>query len=208
MWMQPTVTTSASNWLVALLAWFQCHVHGMFNRNRCFRQIITSICLCSWFTQFHTAKLYAKKWPNILCHIKCIGANYHLTNKTYQVYLGVWQERDVAVKLSKQRPTSYRAERQFHAKVAQLYGISHPNIVKFYGACFWKVLSFLTNHQKNRWPQSEYLYCIWSHRGNNCWLWIKCCRIGWSETTFYFEIRFWIKKFTEVKVLQTPSVIL
>lgn len=57
-----------------------------------------------------------------------------------QVYLGVWQEHEVAIKLAKQKPITLKQERRFQAQVARAHALSHPNLVQFMGACCWKVL--------------------------------------------------------------------
>ena len=56
-----------------------------------------------------------------------------------QVYLGVWHEQEVSVKLARQKPISLKAERQFQQHVAKLHALDHPNVVGFMGACCWKV---------------------------------------------------------------------
>ena len=56
-----------------------------------------------------------------------------------QVYLGVWKDQEVAVKLARQAPISLKNERQFQSNIAKLHSLNHPNIVPFLGACCWKV---------------------------------------------------------------------
>lgn len=56
-----------------------------------------------------------------------------------QVYLGVWKDQEVAVKLARQAPISLKNERQFQANIAMLHSLNHPNVVTFLGACCWKV---------------------------------------------------------------------
>lgn len=54
--------------------------------------------------------------------------------------MGVWKEQEVAVKLARQKPISLKQERNFQQQAARLFRLDHPNIVRFLGACCWKVL--------------------------------------------------------------------
>ena len=69
------------------------------------------------------------KSKNLLLRERCLT----------QVYLGVWHEQEVSVKLARQKPISLKAERQFQQHVAKLHALQHPNVVGFMGACCWKV---------------------------------------------------------------------
>lgn len=56
-----------------------------------------------------------------------------------QVYKGAFQGEPVAVKVCKQQHVTVKAMKSFQKEVAILYGCDHPNVVKFKGACSWKV---------------------------------------------------------------------
>lgn len=56
-----------------------------------------------------------------------------------QVYLGLWKDQEVAVKLARQKPISLKQEHAFQGHVAMLHALSHPNLVQLLGACCWKV---------------------------------------------------------------------
>ena len=64
--------------------------------------------------------------------------------QNWQVYMGVWKDQEVAVKLARQKPISLKQERHFQQQAAKLFHLDHPNIVRFLGACCWKVTSPLS----------------------------------------------------------------
>lgn len=79
--------------------------------------------------------------PRILCgHATKLTSAHKSTGSAWvmQVYLGVWKDQEVAVKLARQAPISLKNERQFQAHIAMLHNLNHPNIVTFLGACCWK----------------------------------------------------------------------
>lgn len=77
-----------------------------------------------------------------LCAVQAFRQMSYYVSCVMQVYLGVWQDQEVAVKLARQAPISLKNERQFQANIARLHNLNHPNIVTFLGACCWKA-SFL-----------------------------------------------------------------